>query len=67
MLRVCNSHRAAAITEQVAAFIALDLQPLQVVKGTGFKQLMNYIEPRYIVPFCTHIASICCMQSRGRY
>ena len=59
MLRVCNSQRAAAITERVAAFIALDLRPLRVVEGTGFKQLMNYIEPGYIVPSRTHVTSIC--------
>ena len=51
--------RAAAITERVAAFVALDLRPLRVVEGTGFKQLMNYIEPAYVVPSRTHITSIC--------
>ena len=58
-LRVCGSQRAAAITDRVAAFVALDLRPLRVVEGTGFKQLMNYIEPAYVVPSRTHITSIC--------
>ena len=58
-LRVCGSQRAAAITERVAAFVALDLHPLRVVEGTGFKQLMNYIEPVYVVPSRTHITLVC--------
>ena len=59
ILRVCNSQRAAAITERVATFVALDLRPMRVVEGMGFKQLMNYIEPGYVVPSRTHVASIC--------
>ena len=31
-----------------------------MVEGTGFKQLMNYIEPAYVVPSRTHITSIIC-------
>ena len=57
ILRVCNSQRAAAIIERVATF--LDLQPLRVVEGMGFKQLIRYIEPGYVVPSRTHVASIC--------
>ena len=37
----------------------LDLRPLRVVEGAGFKQLMNYIEPVYVVPSRTHVTSIC--------
>ena len=59
-LRVCSSQKAAAITERIANFVALDLRPLRVVEGTGFKQLMNYIEPAYVVPSHTHITSIIC-------
>ena len=59
ILRVCNPLRAAAITERFATFVALDLQQLRVVKGIRFKQLMNYIEPGYVVPSHTHVASIC--------
>lgn len=57
--RVCSSQRAAAITERLAAFVALDLRPLRVVEGIGFKQLMNYIEPGYVEPSRTHVMSIC--------
>ena len=59
ILRVCSSQRAAAITERVAAFVALDLRPLRVVEGVGFKQLMNYIEPGYVVPSRIHVTTIC--------
>ena len=59
IFRVCSSQRAAAITKQAAAFVALYLRPLRVVEGIGFKQLMNYIEPGYIVPSRTRVMSIC--------
>ena len=38
----------------------LDLRPLRVVECAEFKQLMNYIEPVYVVPSHTHITSIFC-------
>ena len=59
-LRICSMQWAAAITERVATFVVLDLWPLRVVEGAEFKQLMNYIEPVYVVPSHTHITSICC-------
>ena len=57
---MCSTQRAAAITERVATFFVLDLRPLRVVEGAEFKQLMNYIEPVYVVPSRTHITSIFC-------
>lgn len=30
--------------------ICLDNQPFQLVENTGFKALMNYLEPRYTLP-----------------
>ena len=58
-LRVCGAQRVASITDRLAAFVALDLRPLRVVEGAGFKQQMNYIEPVYVVPSRTHITSVC--------
>ena len=39
-----------AITDSVIDFIALDMRPLNMVKGARFRQLMKTLEPGYIVP-----------------
>ena len=43
--------------------VAIDARPAAIVKGTGFKRLVNYLEPGYKVPSAVHIAS--CLH--GRY
>lgn len=45
-----GSEKYRGITERIAAFIALDDQPLSVVDNGGFRDLMEYIEPRYDIP-----------------
>ncbi|XP_076838907.1 zinc finger BED domain-containing protein 4-like [Brachyhypopomus gauderio] len=45
-----NSIRAQKITARVMEFIVLGLQPLNIVENVGFRRLMDYLEPRYIVP-----------------
>lgn len=31
--------------------ICLDNQPFQILENTGFKELINFLEPQYILPF----------------
>lgn len=38
--------------------VARDLRPAAIVKGEGFRALLNYIEPGYKIPSDTHIASV---------
>ncbi len=42
--------RSERITGLVANMIAKDTLPLSFVEGTGFKELMAYVEPGYVVP-----------------
>lgn len=53
---LCNkSSRAQAITRGIAEFLILDMKPLSLVEGKGFKNLMNVLEPRYTVPSRKHV------------
>ena len=40
-------------------FIALDDQPFSVVGDVGFRGLVEYMEPRYTLPSCRHLAEVC--------
>lgn len=42
--------RAQAISNAIAAMIALDCQPFSIVKDEGFKRLMNLVAPKYVLP-----------------
>ncbi len=48
--------KAVKITEKVLEFIVLDDQPLSVVENTGFRRLMDHLEPRYSLPSRTYIS-----------
>ena len=54
----CSDGRAKKITEYIVDMVVHDLRPAALVKGAGFKALMNYIEPGYRVPTATHIAEM---------
>ena len=54
----CSDSRATKITEHIVDMVVHDLRPAALVEGTGFKALMNYIEPGYRVPTATHIAEV---------
>lgn len=45
-----GSEKAKKITAKIAEFIALDDQPLSVVANEGFRGLLEYLEPRYVLP-----------------
>ena len=53
----CSSTRARKITQLLVDMVAMDAQPITTVKGTGFKRLLNYLEPGYEVPSAFHITS----------
>lgn len=59
MFTRCTAQHAAAITDKIADFVAMNLHPLGVVDGQGFTQLLNFIEPDYTVPSHTHITNVC--------
>ena len=40
-------------------FIALDDQPFPAVGDLGYRSLMEYMEPRYILPSRHHFADVC--------
>ncbi|XP_051574115.1 E3 SUMO-protein ligase ZBED1 isoform X1 [Myxocyprinus asiaticus] len=52
-----GSDRAAAITDAIGVFIAADMRPCSVVENTGFKHLLNVLDPRYKVPTREHFSS----------
>lgn len=41
--------RAETITSMIAEMICVDCQPFSIVEDTGFKRLINFLEPRYTV------------------
>ncbi|KAK1904419.1 Zinc finger BED domain containing protein 1, partial [Dissostichus eleginoides] len=45
-----SDKRKRDITDKIADFVALDMRPVNIVEGEGFKQMMKFIEPGYTVP-----------------
>ena len=45
-----TSEHAKTLTSSIIDFIRRDIRPISVVDGTGFLNLMNVAEPRYVVP-----------------
>ena len=50
------SDRALAITQAIAQYIIDDLRPLSVVDGSGFKNMVKLLDPRYNLPGRTHFS-----------
>ena len=57
---VYSEGHAKKITNLLVEMITLDLRPAAMVEGTGFKWLINYLEPNYQVPSAVHITN--CLQ-----
>ena len=55
----CSTARSKEISSRIAEMVARDLRPINIVEGDGFKNLLSYIEPGYIVPSHTHISTVC--------
>ena len=51
-----HSDRAMKLTTAVANYIIEDLRPLSVVEGTGFKNMVNLLDPRYTLPRRTYFS-----------
>lgn len=45
-----SEKRKRDITDKIAEFVALDMRPVNIVEGDGFKELMRTLEPGYTVP-----------------
>ena len=50
--------KAQAITRQIGIFIATDLRPYSVIENSGFRQLINTMEPRYQLPSRPHFSKV---------
>ena len=61
--RCSSTHtRKRTITQLLVDMVAVDAWPTATVEGTGFKQLLNYLELGYRVPSAVHIIS--CLHER---
>ncbi|KAK0152134.1 hypothetical protein N1851_006500 [Merluccius polli] len=45
-----SEKRKREITDKIAEFVGLDMRPVNIVEGEGFKELMRTLEPGYTVP-----------------
>ena len=45
-----SSPRWSEITNAVCSFVAKDMQPYSTVNDRGFQQLLQVLEPRYVLP-----------------
>lgn len=50
--------RAREITRKITEMICLDNQPLSVVEDVGFKNLINFLDPRYDMPSRKYFSTI---------
>lgn len=51
----CKSSQSMIISQGIADFIVIDMKPLNVVDGNGFKNLIKLLEPRYQMVSRTHL------------
>ena len=49
-VRRCDSRRSEEITQKICQMIELDLMPISTVEGDGFIELINFLEPEYVIP-----------------
>ena len=50
--------RAGGTDERLVEFVARDLRPISVVCGIGFKNLLAWLEPGYVVPSATQLTKL---------
>ena len=48
--RSCDAQRAEKITKGICKLIEMDMLPLSIVEGQGFRDLINLLEPAYHIP-----------------
>ena len=56
--KVCPAGRTSEITDQIVDMIAIDLRPIAIVEGDGFKRMMATLKPGYTCPSRKHISTI---------
>lgn len=39
-----------AVNKLIVQMIAIDVQPLSLVENQGFKELINFLQPKYKIP-----------------
>jgi hypothetical protein len=54
----CDNARATKITGLIAQMICRDLRPLNIVTDPGFRDLMSFIEPNFVIPSRTQITDV---------
>ena len=54
----CPAARAKRITELLALMIARDLRPAAIVDGEGFKRVLSFLEPGYVIPSSVHLMDV---------
>ena len=54
----CPAARAKKITELLVLMIARDLRPAAIIEGEGFKRLLSFLEPGYIIPSSVHLMDV---------
>ncbi|KAL7392215.1 hypothetical protein ABVT39_021301 [Epinephelus coioides] len=57
-----TSKKPKEISAKIMEFICLDHQPLSIVEDEGFKRLMSYLDPRYILPGRKYFTDVCLPQ-----
>lgn len=58
-----TSARLQKITETTSYFICQDLRPNSVVEKSGFRPMVNVMEPRYQIPTHEHLTKVCNSQA----
>ena len=53
-----NCQRSLLITRHVGIFIAKDVRPLNVVENSGFRKMVEVLDPRYTLPRRTHFSEV---------
>ena len=53
-----SSSPCKRITKLLALVIARDLQPATIIEGEGFKQVLSFLEPGYVIPSSVHLMDV---------
>ena len=54
----CPTARAKRITELLALMIARDLRPAAIIEAEGFKRVLSFLEPGYVIPSSVHLMDV---------
>lgn len=57
-----DSKKSKEISAKIMEFIGLDQQPLSVVEDEGFRRLVTFLDPRYVLPGRKYFTDVCLPQ-----